>query len=42
MVVVTIDEWKYMMFVWKDEYGESESVAEYESRDKVWELNIMC
>ena len=23
VVVVAIDEWKYMMFVWKDECGES-------------------
>ena len=39
MVVVTIDEWKYMMFVWKDECGESESIRVVWCDLSVWDIS---
>ena len=37
VVVVAIDEWKYMMFVWKDECGESESIRVVWCDLSVWD-----
>ena len=38
VVVVTMDEWKYTMFVWKDECGESESIRVVWCDLSVWDI----
>ena len=39
VVVVAIDVWKYMVFVWKDECGENESIRVVWCDLSVWDIS---